>query len=84
MKNIKKNIIYIGIKRAGDKKKHHQQKQIVNNSFHQWPKILSYEEDFNELSVTTLTFEKVVDSISFLISEHGTRTIRLQEFHLSY
>lgn len=39
----------------------------------------SSEEDFDEPSVTTLTFEKAVDSISFLISEHGTRTIRLHE-----
>lgn len=40
---------------------------------------VSSEEDSKELSVTTLTFEKAVDSISFLISEHGTRTIRLHE-----
>lgn len=36
-------------------------------------------EDSDEPSVTTFTFENVVDSISFLISEHGTRTIRLHE-----
>lgn len=40
---------------------------------------VSSEEASKELSVTTLTFEKDVDSISFLISEHGTRTIRLHE-----
>lgn len=40
---------------------------------------VSSDEDSKELSVTTLTFEKAVDSISFLISEHGTRTIRLHE-----
>lgn len=40
---------------------------------------VSSEEDSKELSVTTLTFEKAVDSISFLISEHGTRTIRLRK-----
>lgn len=39
----------------------------------------SSEEDFDEPSVTTFIFENVVDSISFLISEHGTRTIRLHE-----
>lgn len=31
----------------------------------------SSEEDFDEPSVTTFIFENVVDSISFLISEHG-------------
>lgn len=39
----------------------------------------SSEEDFDEPSVTTFIFENVVDSISFLISEYGTRTIRLHE-----
>lgn len=41
--------------------------------------LFSSEEDSDKPSVTTFTFENVVDSISFLISEHGTRTIRLHE-----